>query len=109
VARDGLPPHAAHLNYLHEEAARRNLPLAKFSAKKGDVLLWHAELPHGGGEINKPGRTRRSLVTHYCPKALMPHHWGSIPEEWRRKTEVRGGHAFISSIFPPPEQYAAKQ
>lgn len=102
VVRDGLPSHTAHIKYLHEEAARRGLPIAKFSAKKGDVLLWHAELPHGGGEITKPGRTRRSLVTHYCPKALMPHLWGFIPEEWRRKTEVRGGHAFISSIFPPP-------
>ena len=101
AGRDGSPPHAAHLKYLHEEAARRSLPIAKFSAKKGDVLLWHAELPHGGGEITKPGRTRRSLVTHYCPKALMPHLWGFIPEDWRRKTEVRDGHAFISSFFPP--------
>ena len=67
------------------------------------IASWIAleDIEPGGGEITKPGRTRRSLVTHYCPKALMPHHVGFIPEEWRRQTEVRGGHAFISSIFPP--------
>jgi hypothetical protein len=37
----------------------------------------------------------------YCPKALMPYYVSFIPEEWRRPTEVRGGHAFISSVFPP--------
>lgn len=107
-ARDEIQSHTAHINHLHEEAARLGLPLGKFSAKKGDVLLWHADLPHGGGEITKPGRTRRSLVTHYCPKTLTPHLWRYISEEWRRKAEARDGHAFTSVYFPPPEHRKSK-
>ena len=99
--RDGHPPHDAHLRFLHEEAERRGLQKAHFRPKKGDVLIWHADLPHGGGEITAPGVTRRSLVTHYCPKTLDPYYAAFIPEEWRKKTETRSGNAFISMYFPP--------
>jgi ectoine hydroxylase-related dioxygenase (phytanoyl-CoA dioxygenase family) len=36
-----------------------------FHAKKGDVLLWHAALAHGGSPVANRERTRRSLVVHY--------------------------------------------
>jgi hypothetical protein len=98
--RDGHPSHVAHLNYLHAEAARRGLILSRFSAKKGDVLLWHADLPHGGGEITEVGRSRRSLVTHYCPKSLLPHYAGFTPKEWK-PAQVRDGHAIISMYYSP--------
>jgi ectoine hydroxylase-related dioxygenase (phytanoyl-CoA dioxygenase family) len=40
----------------------------KLILKKGDVAIWHPELPHGGSAINTPGKTRRSLVAHYIPE-----------------------------------------
>lgn len=36
-----------------------------FLGRKGDVLIWHEQLFHGGSPIIDRERTRRSLVTHY--------------------------------------------
>jgi ectoine hydroxylase-related dioxygenase (phytanoyl-CoA dioxygenase family) len=33
--------------------------------QKGDVVLWHPDLPHGGSPIADPDRTRKSMVVHY--------------------------------------------
>ena len=99
--RDGNPPHDAHLAYLRHEAARLGLKQGSFSAKKGDVLIWHADLPHGGGEITRPGTSRRSLVTHYCPKSNEPHYAGFIPPNWQTRSETRHGDAYMSLYYPP--------
>ena len=37
----------------------------EFHAKAGDVLIWSANLVHGGKPITEDGRTRWSQVTHY--------------------------------------------
>ena len=58
-----------------------NLPRATFIAKQADVLFWTANLIHGGEKIRRR-RTRRSLVTHYCPlSATVPYarHLGLQP------------------------------
>ena len=104
--RDGHEALQGHYRHLRDEVARLNLALARFAPKKGDALLWHAELPHGGGEITVAGRSRRSLVTHYCPISLEPVYWDFIPADWREKVEARGGNAFTSYYFPPT-QFAA--
>jgi len=38
-----------------------------FFAEKGDTLIWHPQLPHGGSPIANPSRSRRSIVFHYKP------------------------------------------
>jgi phytanoyl-CoA dioxygenase PhyH len=35
--------------------------------RKGDKIIWHHWLPHGGAPAVKAERTRRSLVGHYIP------------------------------------------
>lgn len=67
--------HHEHLMSLPAQAADRGVPRASFLPRKGDVLFWHADLAHGGGEITRAGATRRSLVTHYCPRSDMPHYF----------------------------------
>jgi ectoine hydroxylase-related dioxygenase (phytanoyl-CoA dioxygenase family) len=101
VNRDGHPQHDAHLLYLRQEAARRGLPEAHFLPKKGDALIWHADLPHGGGTISQAGVTRRSLVTHYCPMSQEPYYLQFIPAERRRKVGVGDRNAWCSMYFPP--------
>ncbi|MDE8347215.1 MAG: hypothetical protein POH28_13740, partial [Acidocella sp.] len=44
---------------------QKNLKKVRFSAKKGDVFVWHANLLHGGGTINNYALTRKSCVFHY--------------------------------------------
>jgi hypothetical protein len=50
----------------------RGLKTETFMAKKGDVLIWHADLMHGGVEIKDRSQTRKSLVAHFMPLGVMP-------------------------------------
>jgi hypothetical protein len=43
-------------------------------AKRGDVLIWHANLLHGGSAITRPGATRRSIVCHYFAEEVLCYH-----------------------------------
>ncbi len=53
---------------------KNNLELKTFLPKKGDVLIWHANLLHGGHPINNPESSRKSIVLHYfAPKAICYH------------------------------------
>jgi hypothetical protein len=99
--RDGGPAHDRHLRYLIEESERAGFREERFLARKGDALIWHAELPHGGATIAEAGSTRRALVTHYCPKSLSPYYIHWIPQEWRHKSPAAGDHAFLSLFYPP--------
>jgi len=45
-----------------------------FLARRGDVLIWHANLLHGGSPIAKPGATRRSMVCHYFAEEVICYH-----------------------------------
>jgi phytanoyl-CoA hydroxylase len=58
--------------YLQEEIASRGLSPVRFSGRKGDVFLWHAQLLHGGDPIRDFRRTRRSMVVHYWRADDLP-------------------------------------
>jgi phytanoyl-CoA hydroxylase len=52
----------------------QNLPKVKFFARKGDLLIWHANLFHGGDpHINKQ-KTRKSMVFHYFKEGSICYH-----------------------------------
>ncbi|MGA8534890.1 MAG: phytanoyl-CoA dioxygenase family protein [Candidatus Tumulicola sp.] len=57
---------------LHAMARAAKLDFTQFRPKKGDVLIWAAELMHGGSHIENEKQTRKSLVTHYCPVDQHP-------------------------------------
>jgi ectoine hydroxylase len=57
-----------------EELAEARLEPVDFLAKRGDVLIWHANLLHGGRPIGRPGATRRSLVAHYFADGVFCYH-----------------------------------
>ena len=61
-----------YYEHLNECAAARNIPRTKFPARKGDVFIWSADFAHGGGEIDDPYKTRRSIAAHYCPINTYP-------------------------------------
>ena len=44
-----------------------------FLAKKGEVLLWHHSLLHGGSIPNRHGITRKSFVVHLSSRANTSH------------------------------------
>ena len=52
---------------INQRAVDMGIEMAVFAAKAGDVLIWHANLLHGGSPISMEA-TWNSLVTDYCPK-----------------------------------------
>ena len=72
-----------------EIEARDAVPVA-FLAKKGQALIWHANLWHGGAPQTDRSRTRHSQVTHYFFEGCS--YWSPLTGE--EKHPVR--------IEPPP-------
>lgn len=69
----------ADANARYEEAIARviaahGLERRDFHAGPGDVLVWHANLLHGGGAIARAGASRRSLVGHYFAEGVVCYH-----------------------------------
>ena len=57
-----------YFNIVEDACKQAGLELVEFYPKKGDTLIWHPQLPHGGGKIANAGSSRRSLVFHCIPK-----------------------------------------
>jgi ectoine hydroxylase-related dioxygenase (phytanoyl-CoA dioxygenase family) len=60
---------AAHIEHIVEHYG---LKQERFLPQPGDVLIWHAQLLHGGSPIANPAETRCSLVTHYWTERDFP-------------------------------------
>lgn len=45
-----------------------------FTARKGDILIWHANLFHGGNQHTNKNKTRKSVVFHYFKKGALCYH-----------------------------------
>ena len=45
-----------------------------FNAKKGDVLIWHANLLHGGEPVLDKKSSRKSMVFHYYSEECICYH-----------------------------------
>lgn len=69
---DGHDKHNEWARWIISEGAQRHMPVHRFMAKRGDILIWHADLAHGGSPITNPSLTRKSLVGHFCPTSAMP-------------------------------------
>lgn len=57
-----------------EVVREKGLKQQTFLPKKGDVLIWHANLLHGGQAITRPGATRKSMVAHYFCEGVICYH-----------------------------------
>lgn len=60
--------------FLAEKIAETKAIPAVFLAKKGDILIWHSNLVHGGLPMNHPGLSRKSLVMHYFAEHVICYH-----------------------------------
>jgi ectoine hydroxylase len=57
-----------------ELVEERGIEPVEFYARKGDLLIWHANLLHGGRGIEREGSTRKSLVAHYFGDGVLCYH-----------------------------------
>jgi len=77
----GIPPDAgyAHYHTRYEPAiqaliAEHGLQPEYFVPKKGDVLLWHANLLHGGSKVRDVRLSRKALVCHFFAEGCVCYH-----------------------------------
>lgn len=91
--RDGDDAGAVYIKSLWERIRGNEMEVQKFMPKKGDALIWAADLVHGGAKITND-HTRRSLVTHYCPVDVAPNYKSFSGNYFQRRV---GERAYISS------------
>lgn len=66
--------HAKYETFVQRTIVDHLLQPAYFHARKGDVLFWHANLLHGGSQIQNQRKSRRALVCHYFAKGCICYH-----------------------------------
>jgi hypothetical protein len=66
--------HARYEPYIQALIARHGLEPHYFHAKKGDVLIWHANLLHGGSARRNIELTRKAVVCHFFVKGAFVYH-----------------------------------
>jgi phytanoyl-CoA hydroxylase len=78
-ALDDASKHLEYYPLTAQRCVEAGLAEQRFLARQGDVLIWSADLVHGGSPITEPGLTRRSLVAHACPITSKPHFFSYLP------------------------------
>ena len=66
--------HAKYEPYIERVIAEKQLIPSYFEAEKGDVLLWHANLLHGGSPRRDRSWSRKALVCHYFAEGCICYH-----------------------------------
>jgi len=75
LKREGYGPyHQKYEPYIQDLIAGHHLEPHYFHAQKGDVLLWHANLLHGGSLRKNLQLSRRSVVCHFFVKGSFVYH-----------------------------------
>lgn len=59
---------------IQEKMKEQKLERIKFLAKKGDLIIWHANLFHGGDPHRNKEKTRKSMVFHYFREDAICYH-----------------------------------
>ena len=74
LGAEGEDPNETVARRLSATLAERNMATEKFIAKKGDVLLWHANLAHGGAPVENQKLSRLSVACHYIAFGVDYYH-----------------------------------
>ncbi len=59
---------------IDEEIRKGGFPAKEFHAEPGDVLIWHANLLHGGKKMSRPNASRKSMVIHCFAEDVLCYH-----------------------------------
>lgn len=70
----GKKKYSDYEDALDEILVEKHFVKQTFLAKKGDALIWHANLVHGGAPIADPSSTRKSMVIHYYAEDVIKYH-----------------------------------
>ena len=83
---------ARFVQSLHDDAETYGQTKGSFLAKRGDVLLWHADLAHADAPVSKAQASRRSMLTHFVPAREQPAYYRQV-----RREELNAGICIFAS------------
>jgi phytanoyl-CoA hydroxylase len=70
----GAKSYAAYEQMMAEKIVELGLKKEIWRPKKGDLMIWHANLFHGGEPQTHKTKTRKSMVLHYFKKGVICYH-----------------------------------
>jgi ectoine hydroxylase len=70
----GKKDYADYEDMLEELVTKKGYQPQEFHARKGDILIWHANLVHGGMPILNKNLSRKSMVIHYYANDVIKYH-----------------------------------
>lgn len=70
----GKKSYGAYEKMIASKIAEMGIEKKVFTAAKGDALVWHANLFHGGEPHTDRGLSRKSMVFHYFKKDAICYH-----------------------------------
>ncbi len=70
----GKKTYGEYEDFMQKKIHELGLVKQTFIAGKGDLLIWHANLFHGGEPHTEKKKTRRSMVFHYFAKNVVCYH-----------------------------------
>ncbi len=85
---------AAGRKWDEEQCHARGLTVRHFTPKRGEVLIWHHSLLHGGAAIKNEALSRKSFVVHFSSKAH--YHRRGITVS---RGDGRGGFTSATALF----------
>jgi ectoine hydroxylase-related dioxygenase (phytanoyl-CoA dioxygenase family) len=82
--------------YLADRMEEHGIRREEFCAKRGDVFIWHGNLPHEGTAVRDSNRTRKSYVTHFTSLPNLPD-WRFMPLDRRKAHTIKanGGYCLV--------------
>lgn len=89
-------------NYLDKVCQESGLKRETLLIKKGDLLIWHAALAHGGDAIQSQTQTRKSYVCHYSSQNAYKHHRSAANAEPER-TSYNNADVFKNPLIAHEE------
>jgi phytanoyl-CoA hydroxylase len=87
--------------YLDKTCQEHGIEKKVLLIKKGDILIWHGGLAHGGSNINNPSMTRKSYVCHYSTLEAQPKHRHEPKENSHSETSYYNGVAIYKNHNDP--------
>jgi ectoine hydroxylase-related dioxygenase (phytanoyl-CoA dioxygenase family) len=103
------------------QTADYGLEETRLTCQKGDILIWHGSLFHGGAPVLDPRSTRKSFVIHYSTESNYPErvsNYETIRRSWYgRKKHEHGiartreliGNGFAKGVDNPLRQKLANE
>jgi len=70
IKADGTQLWNGFQNELLAKCYEDGLSAVSVPVEKGDVIIWHPQLPHGGSKVTSPDKTRLSVVFHVVPEGI---------------------------------------